>query len=182
MNEVKFDVVEWLLGEDNPSVRYFALRDLLNRSAGDAELESARRNIMSTGVVPEIIAKITTEEYRPMRQDFYAKYQGLAWQLIILAELGAERTAPVADACESLLSNSQDRDGGGFSMRASGKSGGGLPRMVIPCLTGNMIFSLIRLGYLDDPRLREAIDWIAHYQRFDDGEGDAPKGPPYDRM
>ena len=56
------------------------------------------------------------------------------------------------------------------------------PSEVIPCLTGNMVWSLIRLGYLEDPRVRRGIDWITTYQRFDDGTQDPPKGWPYDRF
>ena len=50
---------------------------------------------------------------------------------------------------------------------------------VIPCLTGQMLFSLIRCGYLDDPRVQKGIDWIVKYQRFDDGETRPPKEWPY---
>jgi hypothetical protein len=42
-----------------------------------------------------------------------------------------------------------------------------------------MVWSLIRFGYLDDPRVQRGIEWITRYQRFDDGE-DAPEGWPYD--
>ena len=52
---------------------------------------------------------------------------------------------------------------------------------MIPCLTGNMVFSLIRFGYLDDPRVQRGVDWITRYQRFDDGDGD-PQGWPYDKF
>ena len=45
-----------------------------------------------------------------------------------------------------------------------------------------MVWSLIRLGYLGDERLRRAIDYIATYQRFDDGEGEKSTGWPYDRF
>ena len=51
--------------------------------------------------------------------------------------------------------------------------------MVIPCLTGNMVFSLVRLGMLDDPRVQRGLDWITTWQRFDDGEGDVPADWPY---
>lgn len=44
-----------------------------------------------------------------------------------------------------------------------------------------MVWSLIRLGYLEDPRVQQGIDWITRYQRFDDGESDAAKGWPYGR-
>ena len=36
-------------------------------------------------------------------------------------------------------------------------------------------------GQLDDPRVQRAVDWITTYQRFDDAEGDAPTGWPYDK-
>jgi len=52
---------------------------------------------------------------------------------------------------------------------------------VIPCLTGNVVWSLIRLGMFDDPRVQAGVDWIATWQRFDDGEGEAPTGWPHDR-
>jgi hypothetical protein len=45
-----------------------------------------------------------------------------------------------------------------------------------------MVWSLIRLGYIDDPRLRRAIDYIATYQRYDDGERAKLSGWPYDRF
>jgi len=171
----------WLLEEDNPSVRYYTMRDLLHRGPDDPELIAAKKGVMSSGVVPQITAGISAPEYAPMREDFYSKYKGLSWQVLILAELGAERTPAIAEACECLLSNSQERADGGFSVRTSEKAGGGLASIVIPCLTGNMVFSLIRLGYLDDPRVQKAIGWMAKYQRFDDAEGEPPKGPPYDR-
>jgi hypothetical protein len=43
-----------------------------------------------------------------------------------------------------------------------------------------MVFSLIRLGYLEDSRLQKGIDWITTYQRFDDRTDKPPKGWPYD--
>ena len=32
-----------------------------------------------------------------------------------------------------------------------------------------------------DPRVQRAVDWITTWQRFDDAEGDAPTGWPYDK-
>ena len=45
-----------------------------------------------------------------------------------------------------------------------------------------MVWALISLGYLRDPRVRRGIDWIVTYQRFDDGVREAVKGWPYDRL
>jgi len=52
---------------------------------------------------------------------------------------------------------------------------------VIPCLTGNLVWAFIRLGYLSDPRIARGIDWITTYQRFDDGIAALPEDWPYDR-
>lgn len=67
-------------------------------------------------------------------------------------------------------------------MHVSGRLGGGRHSEVIPCLTGNMVWSLTRFGYLKDPPVRQAIKWITDYQRFDDAVEEAPQGWPYDRF
>jgi hypothetical protein len=111
------------------------------------------------------------------------KYRGTVWQLIILASLGADGTDPrIKKAREFIFRSSQDRESGGFSVDYSVTAGGGSHAWVIPCLTGNMVWSLIRLGDLEDERLRSAIEYITKYQRFDDGEGERPSGWPYDRF
>ncbi len=176
-------VLDWLLSPDDPSVRFFTLTELLGEPAEGGEAAAARREIMAQGAVPRILAAQGADGHfgRPGR--FYNdKYTGTVWQLIMLAELGADPgDARVRAACEAILRDSQEPDSGGFSVECSKRAGGGLPSGVIPCLTGNLVFSLVRLGYLDDPRLQRAVDWIATWQRFDDGEGEAPTGGPYDR-
>ncbi|MCD1294072.1 nitrogen fixation protein NifH [Methanocella sp. CWC-04] len=177
------DPVDWLLEKENPSVRYFTLRDILDRPENDPEVTDAKQDIMKTGIVPAILEKQDDEGYWVDPKRFYtAKYTGTVWQVIILAELGAgEKDSRVKKACEFILNNSQDRESGGFSMSVSVKNGGGRHSEVIPCLTGNMVRSLIRLGFLDDPRLQDGIKWITTYQRFDDGITALPTGWPYDR-
>jgi hypothetical protein len=139
---------------------------------------------MQVGVVPKILANQKNEGYWGIPSSYYsAKYKGTVWQLLILAELGADgENERIKKACEFILENSQNRESGGFSAWHSVKTGGGRYRGVIPCLTGNMIWSLIRLGYLDDPRVQRGIDFIVKYQRYDDGVREDVKGWPYDQM
>lgn len=101
--------------------------------------------------------------------------------MIALAELGADPTPQIREQCEYLFEHSQEPQDGGFSMHDAAKTGGGRITEVIPCLTGNMVWSLIRFGYLDDPRLRKGIDWITRFSRFNDGEETDPQVPPYNR-
>jgi hypothetical protein len=39
-----------------------------------------------------------------------------------------------------------------------------------------MVWSLLKLGYAGDERVKKGIDWIAEYQRFDDGANEPPVG------
>ena len=180
---LKADPTEWLLEEGNPSVRYLTLIDILDKPTNDPEVIKAKADIMQIGIVPQILAKQEEGGYWDNPEKFYnAKYKGTVWQLIILAEHVADRNNErIRKACEFILENSQDRESNGFSMHRSVKLGGGRHSEVIPCLTGNMVFSLIKFGYLNDPRVQNGINWITTYQRFDDVIENTPKGWPYDR-
>jgi hypothetical protein len=181
-SKLNADATKWLLEEDNPSVRYFTLTQLLDKPQTEAEVKEAKNAIMKIGTVPKILAKQNSDGTWEIPTEFYtAKYKGTSWQLIILAELGADPTDNrVKKVCEFILENSQHHESHGFSIAKAEKTGGGRQSGVIPCLTGNMVWGLIRLGYLEDPRVQNGINWITTYQRFDDGEG-APKGWPYDK-
>ncbi len=176
--------INWLLDIENPSVKYFTLTELLDYPLDNYEVIEAKQAIMKLGVVPKILSKQHIQGYWAIPQSFYtSKYQGTSWQLLILAELGAERADDrIKNACEFILQNSQDPQSSGFSMYASMRTGGGRHSAVIPCLTGNMVWSLIRLGYLHDERVQSAINWITTYQRFDDAEAEPPAGWPYDEF
>ena len=173
--------VSWLLDGDDPSVRYLTLTNLLGVPPDDPDAVAARAAIMTDGTVPRILAAQLDDGHWEGRDRFYTgKYRGTVWQLVILAELAADGADPrVRAACEAILRDSQDRESGAFSMARAKRDGGGLHSQVIPCLTGNMVWSLVRLGMAEDPRVQRAVDWIATYQRFDDGDG-APTGWPYE--
>ena len=79
------------------------------------------------------------------------------------------------------MKHSQDPEEAGFSYSRSKITGRGLSSGVIPCLTGNMIYSLIKLGFLEDERVSDSIQWIIKYQRADDGIQYLPTGRVYER-
>ena len=177
------DPIDWLLEKDNPSVRYFALTELQNKPFSDNDVKAAKDNIMRIEAVPNILSKQNESGCWIGLDKFYtSKYKGAVWQLIILAELGAdEKDKRIRKTCEFIIKYAQDHDSSGFSIWHSKREGGGRHSGVIPCLTGNMVWSLLRFGQLDDPRLERAIEWIITYQRFDDGDSFRPKGWPYDK-
>ena len=178
---LKADPTDWLLEEDNPSVRYAALVNLEGLPQSDTKVRRARAAIMKTGSVPKILAKQSAGCWGKPDSFYTAKYRGTVWQLLILAELyAAGDDERIRRGCEFIIENAQDRESGGFSVHSSLRQGGGRHGEVIPCLTGNMVWALLRLGRGQDPRVRKGIEWIATYQRFDDGIDSPPSVWPYD--
>lgn len=176
-------VHEWLLDPADPSVRFKTMTTLLGLAEQDPEVMIARQALMNSGPVAEILNRMNADGSWGDPARFYTnKYSGTVWNLILLAELGADPAdLKVRQACEFILNNSQSLESSGFSYTRSAKTGGGLASGTIPCLTGNMVFSLIKLGFLDDPRVQKAIDWITTWQRADDGDSQPPRNAIYDR-
>jgi hypothetical protein len=148
--------------EAQPAVRYFALRDLLGRGAGEDDVREARAAVMSAGPVPAILAAQDPEGYWVEPGPGYGpKYQGTVWQVVFLAQLGADPAdSRVQAGCDYVLSHSIAAKGG-FTVT-------GAPSAFIHCMAGNMGAALIDLGRLDDETLRRALDWQA---RAITGEG-----------
>lgn len=176
--------IEWLLEKENPSVRLFTLENLLGKTALHPEVLETRKDVMFRGIVPAILGRQDESGYWCEAERFYLeKYEGTVWQLLILAELGcAPEDERIRRACTFILENSQDLESYGFAVHRSGKNGGGRHSEVIPCLTGNMTWSLIRLGFMHDDRVQQALDWICRYQRSDDGGTTPPRTWPYERL
>jgi hypothetical protein len=165
------DPLPWLLEPDNaqPAVRFFALRDLLARPKDDGELQKAKAAIMKSGPVPAILAAQDPAGYWVKPGPGYAtKYRGTVWQVIHLDQMGADSGDPrVRAACEYVLSHTQ-AESGGFGSSGSKEEAPPPPSRVIHCLNGNLLQALIGLGWSDDDRVRQAIDWQA---RSITGEG-----------
>ncbi len=161
------DPLSWLLEEDeeNPGPRYFTLRDLCDLPNDHPQVEAARQAIMRSGPVPAILDAQEREGYWVKPGPGYnPKYKATVWSVISLAQLGADPEDPhVRRACEYLFKNTVAKTGA-FSMT-------GTPSGTIYCLAGNLVAALIDLGRLNDPRLKEAIEWLA---RATTGEGVAP--------
>jgi len=180
---VEKEVLDWLCEEDNPSVRYFTLKNLLGKGEQDAEVVEARRQIMLRGAVPKILSKLNEDghyvdekvirKYGKVMADFgyLPKYKATIWQLILFAELGADdKDSRVCKTCEYVL-NRCYTEKGLFTMMGAD--------YLTPCFQGNMVYALSKLGYAKDERVRKALHVLVRYQRFDDGNFKTPKDWPY---
>lgn len=158
--------IDWLLSQDNPGVRYLALRDLLDRPASDPELKQAAEKAHQEGAIAHILAKMEPEGYWEKAGAGYGpKYRSSVWALILLAQLGArlEYDSRLDTACQYILAHALTEYGQFAYNRASGGT--------FDCLQGNLCWALTALG-CDDPRMEGAFEWMA---RTVTGEGIADK-------
>jgi hypothetical protein len=124
---------EWLLGEDQPSIRYLTLTQLLDRPEDDPEVRAARDAIPRRGWAADILAKEDPGGWWVRRERFYTpKYLSTNWMLLVLADLG------LTD--------------GGFGIDANKTSH--------LCTTGNTARALVQFGFADDPAVVRSFGWM----------------------
>ena len=176
-------VLNWLLEKENPAVRYATLTTFLDAPINDKHVVAAQKMMMEGGPIRALLDVQSPEGWWTDPYRYYLdKYRGTVWSLLILAHLGADSSdTRIRNACEFLFTHAMDEVSVGFSVESSRRDGKALKRLIIPCLTGNMVYTLIKLGFGDDHRTHKAINWICRYQRTDDGAGQAPSGDVYAR-
>ena len=155
-SKINGDPLPWLLEAENPSVRYFALRELLDCDETDRDVVAAKAAVMQSAPVKKILAAEKAAGYWVKPGVGYSpKYKSTDWQILFLAEFGADSAQPqVQRACEYVLAHAQSANGG-FSAYA-----GAVPSGAVHCLNGNMIWALVALGCIDE-RVRAALEWLA---------------------
>src|SRR2546426_1209035 len=147
------NALDWLLEEDQPSVRYLALTQLLKRPLDDAEVVAAKDMITRKGWAEEILANRDPAGWWVSGESLYRpKYLSANWMLLILADLGLTRADPRIERACDLWIERFAREDGGFAMEGSKK--GHL------CTTGNATRALVQFGYGDHPAVRSAFEWL----------------------
>jgi hypothetical protein len=155
--KLKADPLPWLLEPDetNPGVRYFALRDLLDRPDDDPELIAAQAAVMRTGPVPTILEAQEPEGYWVKPGPGYSpKYRSTLWSVLFLAQFGADGQDERICRAVDYVFNYAQAESGAFAYN-------GKPSTAIHCLWGKLVRAFLDLGYWGDERLTRAIDALA---------------------
>lgn len=167
MREIRIGpgVLRWLLNETNPSIRYHAMVDLLGRGEEREDVAHTKGRIDAGPWVKQILDAQKEDRYWGTPAYCYApKWSSCVWQLIVLADLAASGNDPrIRAGCEHFLGLHNVADGG-FT---PGLAADGDPPHV--CLTGNMVRTLLVLGYREDERVWKAVDWLLENQLEDGG-------------
>ena len=188
------DLMKWLLEKQNPSVRYFTLRDLLDKQENDPAVKETKTAIATSNIVSRILSKQkSTGFWEEAESPYHPKYKSTYWQVMTLAQLGMDRTDKrVEKACEFVL-KLQHAEGGFSSYTESRaleeyewmRTRTALKEKLQPepegwakslvtehqysCLTGNVCAAMLRIGYGGDPQVKKALKWLVKVQYSDGG-------------
>lgn len=155
-------VIDWLLGGE-PWVRFRTLTDILNKDRSDKEVVAAQKAVPGHKLIRKIFGKQNKDGYWGKPKDIHTwwpKKDTTFWVLSMLADFGLTREDKrIAKACDYVFSIQLDSGGFGWDP----------PTKAYDCHTAVLTQSLAKLGYLDDPRLHHAYDWLISRQRLDGG-------------
>lgn len=162
------DALDWLLQGGQPSVRYYALTELLERSQKDPEVRVARSQIPRAGWAREMLASQKPEGYweahepRTVREWVgflrFPTFGASVWTGMVLSDLGLT-------AADPRIRRFADRVFGHLLPLSS-------PVNIFTeevCIVGNVGRMMTRFGYGDDHRVRKLYAWMIEDQREDGG-------------
>jgi hypothetical protein len=150
---IKADPTNWLLEEDDPGVRYLALRDIVE--ADEDKITTARTKAHREGPIARILSEMNPEGYWVIPGSGYRpKFKSGVWSIMSLAQLGGsiEEDKRIGTACAYLLDHALAKGGQFYPNRR--------PTNIGDCLQGNLLVSLSDLG-CKDSRLDVAYEWMA---------------------
>lgn len=154
------NVIEWLLEENQPSVRYYTLLDLLDKSPNDSEVKKAYSNIYKRGWAFDILSKQKANGYWESEKSLYTpKYTATNWRSIVLSDLGFRAN-----------DNKQIRKAASlfFKEWLSLRSEQNIFNDEV-CIVGNTARMLTRFGYEDDYRVKKLFERLLEDQKDDGG-------------
>ncbi len=165
MIKPKSHILQWLLDQENPSIRYRTITELLDEVVESPDVKATRRRIPGSESVQTILSRMHPEGYwlqeNPRTGEVfgegvvYGAYATTHFCLAYLAELGMRRDHPdVARAADRYLGLQQSD--GDFLRHYS-------------CLFAYNIRTYIMLGYRNDPRVQKTIDLMLDTVRSDGG-------------
>jgi hypothetical protein len=159
------EILEWLLEDENPSVRYRTFVDLLGRPAEDPEVIDAKDRVLTSEAVVNILTRMHPDGYwlqqNPRTKKTvgdgveYEAFLTTHFCLSYLAELGLDKQHPDVSKAANRYLDLQRPDGDFYHH--------------FSCLYAFNIRTFLRLGFRDDHRLHKTIQLMLKGDRPDGG-------------
>jgi len=161
-------VLQWLLEEKEPSIRYRTLTELLAYPHDSVEVVSAKKAVAACKNVERIFARADGRGLFPHKPEYYGNWTTFTY-LTALAELGLTgedpRVRPIVDwiltpGGDKLEYFVQKELGYAYILDEANLGA---------CRQAAFLSTLVRLGYLDDPHAQRLIEVFVDKCRFDGG-------------
>ncbi|MFW9964929.1 MAG: hypothetical protein ACFFCX_15270 [Candidatus Sifarchaeia archaeon] len=194
MSALKSVPIDWLLESDNPPVRFFTMRDLLEYKSNDSELIQAQETLGEYKVTQTILGKQKPNGFWESENEPYLpKYTSSYWQIMLLGMFGMTREKPQIEKAVNHLLAFQHEEGGFVEFMKKGAmkeyelirkrnlakkkvtpsleewAPAKIREMELSCLTGNVALALNRLGYSEHQAVDDALRWLVEIQNVDGG-------------
>jgi hypothetical protein len=155
------EVIQWLLGSDEPWMRCRALIDLLDRPGDDAEVQAARAEMVAHPQVQAMMAGAATWPGGPIKRHNDAGHA--IYKLGTLADFGLRADDPgMSPIIEAVLAH-QSPEGPFQSVLNVAPSFGGTGEDAwswMACDAPTLLYVLLAFGLGDDGRVQKAVDHL----------------------
>ncbi len=159
------NVIQWLLEDDNSSVRFRTLKEVLGYADDSPEVRRAKAAVLESQPVQSLLGKMHPDGYwlqkNPRTREVvgdgvvYGAFASTHYCLAYLAELGLDRAHPQVEKAAERYLALQQPDGDWYRH--------------FSCLLGYNIRTFVLLGYRADQRLKRAMELLACTPREDGG-------------
>ena len=155
------EIIEWLLEDSNPSVKYWTLKDLLEKNEVYPQVIETRENIMASDCVLSLLCSQIENKYWEKPNDMYnPKYRATTHSLLILAELGAKPILRIQNALEYIFRF--QRDTGHFWMDLPKTAKGKASTLTDGCcIDGNILTYLALFGYQNSDTVTRLLNFLS---------------------
>jgi hypothetical protein len=163
-------ITSWLIGADTPSIRYAAMKDLMDLPETNRQAAQARREIRTLGPAPAILSRQTAAGNWKIDRSYYTpKFFSTHWSMLLLSELRADGRDPrYRRGARFMLGATAEGLNRGSREHSTGWS----------CFYGNMLRYVLRAERVDDPRVKVLIRWLTDSLRNGECACDHNGGKP----
>lgn len=163
---VPISTLDWLVSRESPAARVVALRDLLGRPPKDIELRKAKQTLARDAFVRDVLALLRSRlAPGPRAVPLERRYDGGAWLVLFLAEMGGDTSLPALRHSVDVLFARWEK--AFVEVERHGELPRDVPDFVAACR------ALALLGQATDPRILSAADALA--RRAVSGGGETAK-------
>ncbi|MDF2542401.1 MAG: hypothetical protein K0S47_2119 [Herbinix sp.] len=147
-------VIQWLLEDSNPAIKYRTLTELLDKSIDDMEVQTTYKSIWQQKSIQKILTK--QNENGTWDTSDYGMHTSLRY-LTALAEHGLGCESRMDRAIDYAVASLKEID----NSTGSNESGG--------CSNALLLRAIVMLGYHNRPDVRMLLDNYASSQLYDGG-------------